>query len=378
MPGKKKLRITVLGPVCPFKGGISHYNTELCNHLAQKAQTQIISYSRAFPDWLYPGKTQKDVRSKNFFRGHAEFIFDTLNPFSWAKTAKTIAQFKPDVLIFHWHMSYFSIPFYTLFRMLRKKHPCRIVAICHEVLPHEKTVFDPLLIKLIFNEIDLFVVHSQDDYQRVKHIVPQASVKKLFHPIYDLFYKKISKTAARKRLNITDKAVLFFGFVRPYKGLDYLLDALPAVLKKIPVTLYIVGEFFEKKQKYMNKIEQLGIKNHVKIIDHYVPNEDVPFYFSAADLVVTPYVSASQSGVINIAYAFDKPVIATDVGGLGDIVKNNKTGYLVKPRNGEQIARAIIAFYRDGAPDRFKDNIALMKKELSWEHLCEKIIQEIK
>lgn len=378
---KSNLRISVLGRVHPYKGGISHYNSELCNHLSKKAKVQVISYSSTILSWIHPWRNQIDKNSDDLLKCKAQFIFDILNPLTLKKTAKCIADFKPDVFIFHSVDPYYSPAYYIILHLIKKSvNNCKIFAICHEPMPYRvKTRFFSVpLNKLVLKNVDTIFVHSSKDYENVKRILPDANVKKIFHPIYDFFYKKVDMVKAKKKLNLKGKIMLFFGYIRRDKGLNFLIQALSRVISKIDVTLLIVGEFQEDKEKYMQQIRRLKLENNVKIVDRYVGNNEVPLYFSAADVIVTPYVSGSQSGVINIAYAFNKPVITTNVGGLGEIVKAGKTGYVVKSRNSQELADAIIKFYNRENIDRFRSSIVKFKKQFSWDRLCNEILKEVR
>lgn len=382
--GKKKLHVAILGPVYPFTGGISNYNSELCNHLSKHAILKVISYARALPSFV--SFEQKNDPSKNCLRSPVQFIFDILRSPTWNKTAQAIIDFKPDVLIFHWYMPFFAFPFYypfyRVFKTVKKGCNCKIIAICHELFPHENTLAYKLINSLraskmhasLSEKIDFFLVHTDKDFKRLPKIFPKTNVQKIFHPIYDVFYKKMGKLHARKLLHLKGNVLLCFGFVAEYKGISYLQEAVPEILKDAKLSLLIVGKFVAHKKIYLEKIRKLNIGEHLKIIDRYVPNEDIPIYFSAADLVVAPYISATQSGIVTIAYAFNKPVLATKVGGLPEMVHDNKTGYLVEPKNSKQLADAVLRFFKSGDQKRFSSEIKRVKKQLSWNSLCKRIL----
>jgi glycosyltransferase involved in cell wall biosynthesis len=205
---------------------------------------------------------------------------------------------------------------------------------------------------------------------------PRAKVQKTFHPTYEVFdMGDIDANQVRKRLGIDGNIVLFFGFIRPYKGLKYLILALPEVLSQVKVTVLVVGEFWKDKDEHLHMIKGLGIENNVVIIDQYVPNEEVQDYFSAADLVVQPYVSATGSGIIQTAFAFNKPVVATEVGCLPEIIEDGKTGYLVSPEDPEKLARAIVTFFVEGKSKEFSKNIEKAKYRFSWDRMVDCIEQ---
>ncbi len=373
------MKICLVGPTYPYKGGISHYNTTLCNELSKKYDVFLISYKRQYPSFLYPGKEQinRDSNIKLNETINSEYIMDTINPLTWVKTYLRIKKENPDLVIFQWVHPFFTFVFFTITTLLKKfNNNIKISYICHNVLPHERTILDRFLINMAFNNVDYFIVHSKEDYNNLKKIMPNAKVKQSVHPIYDIFKTKISKENARKSLNIfgDKKIILFFGIVREYKGLIYLIKAMPKIIKEFDdIILLIVGEFWDDKNKYIEEIKKLGIENHVKIIDKYIPDNEVGVYFSASDVVVLPYISATQSGIIQIAYTFEKPVITTNVGGLPDVVDNNKTGIIVKSKNSEELANAIINYFKNGKKREFTENIKIKNKEFSWEKLIKDI-----
>jgi glycosyltransferase involved in cell wall biosynthesis len=235
---------------------------------------------------------------------------------------------------------------------------------------------DKILTRVVLRNGDGFVVHSEEDRNNLLAMFPRAKVKKTFHPTYEVFdMGNIEIDHIRKRLGIDGNIVLFFGFVRPYKGLKYLILALPEVLSQVTVTVLVVGEFWKDKEEYLQLIERLGIENNVVIIDQYVPNEEIQDYFSAADLVVQPYVSATGSGIVQTAFAFNKSVVATEVGSLPEIIENGKTGYLVPAEDPEKLARAIVRFFVEGKSEEFSRNIEKAKYRFSWDRMVDCIEQ---
>ncbi|MBW9220859.1 glycosyltransferase family 4 protein, partial [Methanothermococcus sp. SCGC AD-155-M21] len=362
-----------------FMGGISHYNTELCRYLSKRHELILISYKRRYPSFLYPGREQIDKRTiKKREIENVEFILDTINPITWIKAFLRIKKEKPDLLIFHWVTPFMVPMFSTIFFLLKRLTKTKILAICHNVLPHERTVLDVFLAKLVFGNVDYFIVQSKEDLSKLKKIVPKSKMIRYNpHPIYDVFkVQSISEENAKKMLNIPKnaKVLLFFGYVRKYKGLIYLIQAMPKIVEKIPeVYLLIVGEFWDSKEGYISEVKRLNIENNVRIIDKYIPDEKVGIYFSGADVVILPYISATQSGVVQIAYAFDKPVITTNVGGLPDVVEDHKTGFIVESKNPEKLAETVIKYFNENRREEFKRNIVETEWKFSWERLVEVI-----
>jgi glycosyltransferase involved in cell wall biosynthesis len=220
----------------------------------------------------------------------------------------------------------------------------------------------------------LFIVHSAEDEKNLIAILPEAIVEKSLHPTYDIFnMEDFDNRNIRSRCGIEGNVLLFFGFVREYKGLKYLIEALPEILSKVKVTLLIVGEFWEDKDAYVRLINNYGLKDDIIVIDRYVSNEEIGDYFRAADLVVQPYISATGSGVIMSAFAFNKPVVATNVGCLPQVVEDGKTGYLVAPKAPHELAQAIIKFFQENKMGDFSKNIKERKEYFSWERLSDVI-----
>ncbi|MCD6479113.1 MAG: glycosyltransferase [Candidatus Diapherotrites archaeon] len=360
------MRVVVIGPVKPFRGGIAHSNTILCRNLAKKNDLLAISFKRLFPKFLYPGRFQKeDSEPASEFK--SEFIIDSINPLSWFRAVKRIKEFKANVVVFQWWTT-FLVPCYWFIANRVKKH-CRVSVVCQNVLPHEESRIHLFLTKLSFRNVHHFVTLSRADEKLLKSIMPKAKVKTIVEPTYEQIVglKKIAKNKARKLLGIEhEKVLLFFGFVRPYKGLRYLIEALPEVLKKHNCLLLIVGEFWEPKEQYLELIEKLGIKENVRIVDRYVPNEEVPLYFNASDAVVLPYVSSTESGIIQLAYGYNIPVITTRVGGNPDLIEHKKSGLLVKPCDAKALAKAINYFYDKKMEIKFKQAMKEKVHVFEW------------
>ncbi|MBC2716529.1 MAG: glycosyltransferase [Desulfobacteraceae bacterium] len=368
------MKFVLIGPSYPFRGGIAHYTTLLNQYLQNRHDVRFFSFKRQYPQWLFPGKTDIDPSKENISSPGTERIIDSINPLSWVIAARKIIQSDPDIVIFPWWVSFWAPQF--LFISLIVKQFCRakILFICHNVVAHESMFFDKLLTGMVFRQGDFFVVHSGEDKRNLLQMIPGANVKKNVHPIYDVFKISTQKLKARnKKSGLTGHVLLFFGFVREYKGLKYLFEAMPEILKDMPATLMVVGEFWKDKTKYLDLIKSLAIEDHVVIVDEYIPNESVGEYFSAADVVVQPYVSATGSGVVQIAFGFNKPVIATNVGCLPEVVRDGETGYLIAPRSPSEIAEAVIKFFKENNGPVFSENIKKEKYRFSWDRLVDVI-----
>ncbi len=370
------MKIILIGPIAPYKGGISHYNTLLAKHLSKTHNVSVISWKRRFPKFLYPGGEQVEKGKEHIIKQDRKFILDFLNPFTWLKSFFKIQRKKPELIVLDW-VTPFTAPFHWTMLFLTKHFTkTKSLLICHNVLPHEKRIFDKFLARLVFKNTDYFIVNSKQDMSDLKKLKPNAKAALGFHPTYEEFKHKEIKKDIKKQLALKTKTILFFGFVREYKGLKYLLKAMPIILKKIDLDLLIVGEFWGDKQEYISLIKKLGIEKNVKLVAEYVPDEDVGNYFAASDIAVLPYTSATQSGIVQLSFGFEKPVITTNVGGLPDAVTHNKTGFLVPPQNPEAIADAVIRFYKEKKSKEFISNIKKEKDRFSWERyvgLIEKI-----
>ncbi len=374
---EKKLRLSLVGPLHPFKGGIAHHNTLLANEFLKHSDIdlQVISFKRIFPAWVYwrtQRKNAKDIESKNFFQGQAEFILDMLNPITWWRTVKKIKAHHPEVVIFHWYTPLLAPPFWILTALIKRYTTARIVAMCHNVLPHEKLPLDKFLTGLVFKNVDACIVQSEADRMVLHAWLPNKATINAFHPFYDFFYQPIPRETAQKKLGISGRALLFFGGIRKYKGLPYLLEALAIVVREMPVTLVIAGEFFHDKKPYLDQIKNLGIEKYVKIVDRYISNEEVPTFFLATDALVTPYIYGPQSGAAAVAYSFEKPVIGSE--NLKEVIREGQTGFLARAKDSADLAMVILKFYRESGRINFAMNIQNIKREFSWEALCQRII----
>ncbi len=269
----------------------------------------------------------------------------------------------------------FFAPCYAFIAFLLKRFTkAKTLYICHNIIPHEKKIGDTILTRIALKFIDRFIVKSgtvKDDLLLLK---PEAVYRLTPHPVYDIFPKPVSKDAAKKNLHISENyVILFFGYIREYKGLKYLIDAMPAILSRMKVKLLVCGEFYEGRENIYQKIEDYKIKDSVIIYDHFIPNQDVNIYFCASDIVVLPYVSATQSGIVQIAYHYEKPVIVTNTGGLPEVVIHEKTGFVIPVKDSNAIADTVTGFFKEQSMDRFEKEIREEKKKYSWGKLAETV-----
>ena len=358
----------MVGVTYPYRGGIAHYTTLLCKELSRRHEVKLISMKRQYPGLLFPGKSQLDEESSERLSFPSERILDSLMPWSWFRAARRIREFSPDMVVIQWWQPFLAFSFGVLARLL-KRAGLTLTFVCHNVKPHESSRIDGILTRFALLPGDFYMVHSEEDKENLLKLKPGADVTKAFHPTYESFarLKVPEKAEARKRLGLKGPVLLFFGFIRPYKGLLHLLRAFPLLLEKRTATLLIVGEFYEPSRPYLDEIEKLGIEENVVIVDRYVPNEEVGLYFSACDVVVLPYLSATQSGIIQIAYGFGKPVVATAVGGIHEVVLDGETGKLVPPADEPALYEAMLTLLDEKIRVSCEKKIEEFRKRFSWE-----------
>lgn len=366
------MKIALIGPTYPFRGGIAHYTTLLYRHLKNRHEVRFFAFERQYPGWLFPGKSDRDPSLAPILEPGAERTIDSMNPATWLRTAREIVRSRCDTVILPWWVSFWAPQFLTIVVYVKKHSNAKILFICHNVVAHESKAYDRLLTRWVLKSGDGYLVHSSEDENNLRVILRDSRICRRFHPTYDAFDSiVIGDTSCRVALGVTGKVLLFFGFVREYKGLKYLLAAMPKILAEISVTLLVVGEFWKDKDVYIKMIEEMGIERQVRIVDQYVPNEDVGRYFCAADLVVQPYVSATGSGVVQMAFGFNKPVVATAVGSLSEIVEDGETGFVVPPEDSSVISEAVIQFFKDEKASIFKNNIQNSRDRFSWDNLVD-------
>ena len=368
------MKITMIGPFPPFRGGISDFNYSLSRELSKAQEVQLINFTTQYPRLLFPGKTQ--FRSDFDDKFKSQRILSSVNPLSWNKTVNKICNFNPDLIIFQYWMPFFTFAYNYIIERVKKQINTEIIAICHNLTPHEDKSFYKSLTKRYLRKVDKFVVMSEVVQSDLENFKPEAVYKKLFHPLYELFGSELDKQTAQDSLRLKNKnIILFFGLIREYKGLDLLLKSIPLfahIVKDFQVI--IAGECYENPNKYLKIVEALNIEEYVKWDMEFVPDEAVNLYFSAADLVVLPYRSATQSGITKIAYNFNRPVIISDVGGLSEIVENGKTGYIVKPDK-QELADAIIAFFNGNKFQEFSNNVKQFKGQYSWNTFAAQLLE---
>lgn len=370
----KSRKIVLIGPVYPYKGGIAHYTSLLYRALSQKYDVEMISYKMQYPRFLFR-REQKDYRNDVFRIEDAQFLLHTADPFNIIRTASKIRRMHPDLVIIQWWHPYFAPCYRILEAALGRK--IRKMFICHNVFPHERFPFDRALTKLVLNKADYFLLHSERDVDDLLAIRPDAQYRLNPHPTYNAFrIRNLTKSRAREELllPVDEKVLLFFGFVREYKGLKHLIKAMPEVKRRLGnVRLIVAGAFGSDRVSYRRMIDDNGANDCIEVVDRYIADNEVEKYFAACDIAVLPYESATQSGIVQIAFGFGKPVIVTNVGGLPDVVADGQTGYIVERGDPGQLADAIVRFYENDMAERFEAQVRREADRFSWDRLVEKI-----
>lgn len=375
MPETSGKSLVLLGPFYPYRGGIAHFLEIMYRGLQNRGhEVKAVTYTRQYPDLLFPGKTQYETQNvPDPVPAHR--ILDTIGPHTWFRTASNIARLKPDAVIYKYWMPFFAPAYGTIARYLRKKD-IKSIAVVDNAIPHERRPGDITLSRYFLRACRGLITMSESVQEDIKRLGVKAPVYRIEHPIYNIFGDPVPKTVARAHFSIPDDApvLLFFGFIRRYKGLHVLLESLARVIEQRPdVLLLVAGEFYDDEAFYRSLIQKYGLQDNLRLYGDYIPDEEIPYFFSAADLVVQPYVTATQSGVAQIAFHFDKPLIVTNVGGLAEIVPHEKAGLVVPPENPEMLARSILRFFDENMYDRLSEGVRQEKKKYSWDRLYESI-----
>lgn len=374
-------KIILVGPAYPYRGGNALFVAHLYEALSKSFDIEVVNFTRLYPQLLFPGTRQEDVSKIAIKKHPSTRLIDSINPLSWIKTINYIKSKNPDLIAFIWYQPFFGFSIGTIAKFLHKKFSGKILFITENIISHESMFYDKLLTRYALSSADKFLVLSDVVEQGIRKLYPDKKIYRSTLPIYDCygFDNSLSKNDARKKLGIDEskKVLLFFGYIRPYKGLMNLIESMPILLKEDEnYFLLIVGEFYESKEKYFEKINELGLGKSVLVIDEFVPNEEVGIYYSAADVVILPYNSATQSGILNIAYGFKKPVVVTNVGGLPELVEDGKTGFIVEPQNPLALAEGIKKYFSASNIVDFSKNIETFTLKNSFMSI-ERVFNEI-
>lgn len=362
--------IVIVGPAHPLRGGLATYNERLARELMQKNQVTLLTFSLQYPNFLFPGQSQlsNDYKPVDLT---IDIALNSINPLNWFLVGRKYKKMKPDILIFRYWMPFFGPCFGTFASIVKSNHHTQIIAITDNIIPHEKRFFDTPFSKYFLPVLDGAVAMSRNvlrDLQDFPLSKPVAKTGYHAHPLYDNFGEAVSKSEACESLGLdTNKRyILFFGFIRNYKGLDLLLEAMALLPEALnDVNLLVAGEYYEDGAPYDEIIAQKQLESRVELHTKFIPNDDVRLYFSVADIVAQPYRNATQSGVSQVAYHFETPMIITNVGGLSELVPHGEAGWVCEPK-AESLASAIVSMYVPKRLDHIRTSLKEHKKQFSW------------
>jgi glycosyltransferase involved in cell wall biosynthesis len=368
------MRIALAGPLHPWRGGIAQYLGLLGESLARRAEVQGVTFTRQYPGFLFPGRSQRDPDAPRPSFPVAARI-DSINPLSWRATARHLEAFAPGLVILKWWIPFFGPAFAGSVGPLRRRGT-RVVLVCDNLVPHERRPGDRAFTNMMLRESDGYLVMSESVERDLDTLKPGAPRRRVLHPLYAQFDRgRYTRASARERLGLAGEVVVFFGYVRRYKGLDTLLEAWPRVRARRPATLVVAGEFYEDAAPYHALAAAAGGEPAVRVLGRYLPDDEVEALFKAADVVVLPYRSATQSGVTHVAYALGVPVITTDVGGLSETVKPGETGLVVPPEDPAALADAIVEYFERDLGPRLRAGVEALRAAHSWEALAGQVIE---
>lgn len=367
-------KLVIIGPAWPLRGGLAAFDEKLAICFSEKGiQSSIHTFSLQYPSLLFPGKTQYSTQPAP--QGiNIKATINSINPFNWMKVGWQIMREKPDLIIVRYWIPFLGPCLGTILKIVHWNRHTKVISIVDNMIPHEKRLGDTLFTKYFASSIDGFVTMSE----KVKNDVKLFSHKPTLvspHPIFDHFGSAIPALQARIQLGLgeNDKIILFFGYIRKYKGLDLLIQAMKDIrIQQLGIRLLVVGEFYDAAQPYINLVNSLALQNQITFYDQFVPDQEVTNYVSAADFIIQPYKNATQSGVTPLAYHFSKPMLVTNVGGLADTVPHLKVGVVTEPTS-EDIANGIVQLYDLGAA-HFMPYIQEERKKYTWEQMTEKFL----
>ncbi len=369
-------RILIIGPAYPLRGGIATFNQRLAKQFIEEGfECEIVSFSLQYPSLLFPGKTQFSSEPPPKELTIHSWI-NSVNPANWLAVGRKIKRWKPDVVLVRFWLPFMGPSLGTILRQIKKNAYTRVICLADNVVPHEKRKGDKAFTTYFMKACDAFIVMSEKVMKDLRQFEKDKPALLIPHPLYDNFGEKISKEAARESLGIKsdEKIIIFFGFIRKYKGLDLLLQAMADKrIRQEKIRLLVAGEFYEDEKPYWQLIEDNNLSDAVMLKNDFIPDSEVKYYLCAADCVVQPYRNATQSGVTPLAYHFEKPMVVTNVGGLPDLVPHEKVGLVCDPHP-QAIADAILKFYQLGE-DYFIPQLREEKKKYGWSLMTKAILQ---
>jgi D-inositol-3-phosphate glycosyltransferase len=369
------MKIVIIGTAYPYRGGLAAYNERLAREFVSEGHdVSIYTFTLQYPNFLFPGKSQfLDAPPPAGL--NIERKINSVNPFNWLSIGYKLKKQKPDLVIFKYWLPFMAPCFGTIAKITRTNRHTRVLCILDNVIPHEKRPGDKLLTKYFTSSINGAIAMSESVLTDLKKFNSKVPAKLNPHPLFDNFGNSVTKEVALSKLGIeyAERVILFFGFIRAYKGLDLLIEAFSDQrFREMKIKLIIAGEFYEESKPYKDLITRFNIGENVFLFERFINDDEVALFFSSADLVVQPYRSATQSGVTQIAYHFEKSMLVTDVGGLKEIVPDGRCGYVVQP-DPKEIADAIADFFLNCRNDFFVQNIREEKLRFSWSRMTASI-----
>jgi len=374
------MKIVIIGPAYPLRGGNALFVAHLYAALAESNEVTVLSFSRLYPGFLFPGVRQVDISGVAMKQHPALQVIDCLNPITWYKAARLASSLKPDLLVITWWNPFFGPIVKTIASNYKRRTGRPVVIIAENVVSHEARWIDLYLTTIALRQADRFLVLSGVVETDIRKLFPATKVFRSSLPVYDCYRigGALTQVQAKEKLGLANKdVILFFGYVRRYKGLMNLLEAFPAIKQGVPhAHLLLVGEYYDDPKPYRDAIQRLGLAANVTEVAEYVANEDVHLYFEAANVAVLPYNGATQSGILSIAYGFSKPVIVTDVGGLAELVDDVRTGFIVPPHDTGKLGEAVVRYFKENREKEFAANIVEKREKNSFNGIRE-VFQEI-
>ena len=373
-------KIILIGTAYPYRGGLAVYNERLARAFMDEGyEVEIWTFTVQYPNFLFPGKTQYSTEPAP--EGiQIKRVLNSVNPFNWIKVGRALRKAAPDLVVMRFWIPYMAPSHGVVARMGRKNHKTKVVSILDNIIPHEKGFADRMLARFFMKSLDGGVTMSHSVLADAKTLEPDKNVVYCPHPLYDNFGAKVSREEALRHLHLdTDtRYMLFFGIIRDYKGLDLLLQAMDDTrLASLNVKLIIAGEFYNNSDQYHELEQKLHLEQRLVWHSEFVADSEVRYYFNAADIVVQPYKSATQSGVTQIAYHFVKPMLVTNVGGLKEIVPDGEVGYVTAP-DPQAIADALVDFFANHRAAEFENHVAAEKQKYSWPRMVESLVSVVK
>lgn len=370
--------IIIIGTAYPYRGGLAAFNERLAGQFQHEGHNvEMYTFTLQYPGFLFPGKTQftNDPAPEHL---KIKRKINSCNPLNWMSVGNEIRKKQPDMVVFAYWMSFMAPCFGSLARIIKQNGKTRCIGLIHNMIPHETNILDKLFPSYFVSAMDGFTTLSESVIADIEKFDKKQSPKSWApHPIYDHYGKLIDKREARRQLGLHEngKYVLFFGFIRDYKGLDLLIDAFGDLrLQDNDVRLIIAGEFYGDSKPYLDRISSLDIGNLVVLHNDYIPDNKVNLFFCSCDIVAQPYKTATQSGVTQVAFHFEKPMLVTNVGGLPEIVPDGKIGYVVEPQ-AQDIADALVKFYDENHEEEFTQGVREEKKKYSWDRMTAAVLK---